>query len=528
MRRCFAVFALTAALVAGHGVAWAGVPSAQASEVAWLFAATDADIERAFARARNERKSVLVYWGAKWCPPCNQLKATLFNRQDFIERSGSFISVNIDGDLPGAQKLGARFKVRGYPTLILFRGDGAEITRLPGEVDAPQVMQLLQLGLTGGRPVLSVLADARAGKTLSGNEWRLLAYYSWETDEQRLVPSAELADLLAALAAASPAGIPEVSSRLWLKAIAARDAGKGGKPEAALRERVHNLLNDAAAARAHMDVLTGSAASIAKVLAPRPGAERLALLAAFNSALTRLEADATLSRADRLNALQARVDLARLDQAKDVFQPVLPRALVTEVRAHVARVDREITDGYERQAVITAAADLLGQCGLWRESDELLKANLSKSHSPYYLMSQLAGNARKRGSRGEALRWYEAAFERSEGSATRLQWGASYASALVDLAPRDFARIEAVVSTILQEATLQPNSFYERSARSLLRIGGKLASWNGKRERSDVMLRLQKRVDEMCAKLDAGDPQRASCEGLLAPGHRASNAASRS
>ncbi len=528
MRRCLAVLVFVAVLAAGHCAASAGAASAPAKEVAWLFAASDADIERAFARARSERKPVLVYWGAKWCPPCNQLKATLFNRLDFVERSASFISVNIDGDFPGAQKLGARFKVRGYPTLILFRGDGAEITRLPGEVDALLVMRLLQLGLAGGRPVASVLADARAGKPLSDNEWRLLAYYSWETDEQKLVPSAELAGLLSALAAASPAGVPEVSSRLWLKAIAAQAAGKGGKPDAALRERARKLLGDAAAARAHMDVLAGSAASIAKALAPRPGAERSALVAEFNVALKRLEADATLSRADRLNALQARVDLARLDQAKDILQPKLSRELLTEVRAHVARIDREITDGYERQAVITAAADLLGQCGQWRESDELLKANLSKSHSPYYLMSQLAGNARKRGSRAEALRWYEAAFERSEGSATRLQWGASYVSALVDLAPKDSARIESVALTILQEATAQPNAFYERSARSLLRMGGKLASWNAERDHTGILRKLQKRVDDMCAKLEAGDPQRVTCEGLLRPDYRASKAASSS
>ena len=40
------------------------------------------------------------------------------------------------------------------------------------------------------------------------------------------------------------------------------------------------------------------------------------------------------------------------------------------------------------------------------------------------------------------LRWYRQAFDTSEGPATRLQWGASYLVALVDLAPGDAARIE--------------------------------------------------------------------------------------
>ena len=121
-------------------------------------------------------------------------------------------------------------------------------------------------------------------------------------------------------------------------------------------------------------------------------------------------------------------------------------AVVEAVRDAAARNDREITDPYERQAVVTGDAFALGYAGLWPESDALLKSNLAKSHSPYYLMSQLGSNARKLGRNDEALRWYAQAFEKSEGPATRLQWGAGYLAALVDLAPRDAAKIEKTAS----------------------------------------------------------------------------------
>jgi thioredoxin-like negative regulator of GroEL len=497
-----------------HAATSGATPS---STIAWLNAANDGDVEHAFAQAKTERKPVLLYWGAKWCPPCNQLKATLFNRQDFVERSRAFVAVSIDGDLPGAQKLGARFKVRGYPTMILLNADGQEITRLPGEVDAPQVMSVLQLGLANGRPVKTVLQDARAGKPLSANEWRMLAFYAWDVDEQQLVPATERPALLAKLAAACPANEADAAMRLQLKSLAESEEGKAPKVDAATRDKVRKLLADPAATRGQMDVVTNWAPDLVKALAAGDAKERAAFITAFDTALQKLQTDATLSRADRMQALISRVELARLAAGADdkAYAVKLPAPLLKEVRDAVAREDREITDGFERQAVITAAAYALLRAGLGAESDSLLKTNLAKSHSPYYLMSQLAGNAKKRGDKAEALRWYEEAFNKSEGPATRLQWGSSYLSALVALAPHDNARIEKAAQQLLQEASAQPNAFYERSARALQKVGSDLVAWNAKGQHAASMNKLQAQLDGVCKKLEAGDPQRATCEGLL-------------
>jgi thiol-disulfide isomerase/thioredoxin len=515
-----------AGLLIAVGLACTGAPAVAAAststaapaagQVAWLPAATDAEVDRAFAQARAEGKPLLLYWGAKWCPPCNQLKATLFNRQDFIERSRAFVPVYVDGDLPGAQKLGTRFKVRGYPTLILFSPAGAEITRLPGEVDAPQVMQVLQLGMAGGRPVAAVLADAKAGKTLSANEWRMLAWYSWDTDEAQLVPDADRATELAALAMVAPPSEPQVATRLWLKALAGSDDGKGVVANVALRERVMKVLADPAAARAQMDVLTNWPVEIVRAITTKhAGGQRAAVLGAYNAALRGLEADATLSRADRLGALLAQVELARMDAPEDAKSVKLPPALVKDLREHVARDNREITDGYERQAVITTGAYALKRAGLMTESDALLQSNLAKSHSPYYLMSALASNAKARGDTVEALRWYEQAYRTSEGPATRLQWGASYVSALVELSPQDTARIERAASQLIADAATQPNAFYERSARSLQRASKKLQAWNSTGAHAATIKRLQAQLAPVCAKLPAEDAQRGTCEALL-------------
>jgi thioredoxin-like negative regulator of GroEL len=491
--------------------------------IAWVTAATDAEVDAAFARARSEARPVFVYWGAKWCPPCNQLSATLFKRQDFIERSRSFVPVYVDGDKPGAQKLGTRFAVRGYPTMVVFDRNGLELTRLPGEVDAQQYNEVLTLSMSAQRSAKAVLAQARAGgQGLVEADWRLLAYYSWETDQQQLAGADGVAPLLEELARACPAVHADSAMRLRLKALAAADSRRGPVADAAAqRAPVLALLGDAVRARRHMDVLGNNAAELVAALSAAGSAERQALVTGFDTALTRLQADAGLSRADRLTALVARVQLAQLDAAAHAKAAATPASLRAEVREWAARLDREITDGYERQAVITTAAWALEQAGLLDDSDALLKSNLAKSHSPYYLMAGLADNAKKRGDKAAALDWRARAFDASEGPSTRLQWGASYLAALVELAPRDALRIERVARQLFDEAATMPDAFEARSGRSLQRIGGHLSGWAKGGAQADAMKRLQQQLDGVCAKLPAGDAARADCQRLLQPADKA-------
>src|SRR4051812_47948055 len=220
--RLKAVVAASLILLAPMGLApvSAAVPMTKGG-IQWVPASSDAEVDKAFALARQSGKPVFLYWGAVWCPPCNQVKATLFNRPDFIERSRAFIPVYVDGDRPGAQKIASRFKVSGYPTMVLFKPDGTEITRLPGEVDPQRYLLTLSAALNAQAPVKEHVSHALAGQKLSDEQWNLLAFYSWDTDEQQVLPTAELGKRLGELSAHVPANLPHLRDRLVLKAISA-------------------------------------------------------------------------------------------------------------------------------------------------------------------------------------------------------------------------------------------------------------------------------------------------------------------
>ncbi|POA97268.1 disulfide isomerase [Chromobacterium sinusclupearum] len=465
------------------------------------------DVPAAFAKARSENKPVFLYWGAVWCPPCNQVKSTIFNRPDFIAAARQFVPVYLDGDSDNAQQLGEQFKVRGYPTMILFRPDGTEITRLPGEVDPQRYLRTLQLGLTTVKPVKALLADALAGKPLAADDWQLLADYAWDVDQGQIIPESDVTAALVKLARQVPAEQAATATRLQLKALAAL-VGEKQPPEfdkAEARARLLNVLADDKLSRANADIVIYAAADLLKLLGDVP------LRTAFHGQLQRLSNDESLAWSDRLGAESTVLDLYKAEHPK---QP-LPAELVTDIQSKVAAADKASANPYQRQAVITAAGELLADAGLLAESDKLLQGELKTSHAPYYHMLILASNAKARGDKAAALDWYQKAYQAAEGQATRLQWGASYVGNAVELAPQDAARIETAAQEVFADAAKSDSAFYERSRRSLERVASRLKSWNQDGKHAEAISRLAGQLNGVCEKLPAADAQKPVCDGLV-------------
>jgi thiol-disulfide isomerase/thioredoxin len=480
------------------------------------------DVEAAFAAAKAASKPLFLYWGAEWCPPCAQIKSTIFNRREFQERSRLFVPVYLDGDTPSAQKQGERFDVVGYPTMILFRPDGTEITRLPGTVDVARYGKILDVALADARPVADILASATKGGEVSAGDWQLLAYYSWATDRGRMVPAKDRVATFRTLGERCPVEMKSDCARLYFDYLGALADAAGDDPKvmtglerAAARRHVLELLASPAVARANTDNLLYGPKEVIALLSDAGTPERSELTRAWGEALDRLAQDsgAALSAPETLNLLRARVLLAELD-APDA---PLPPALLEEIRRGVATVDARTTDPYARQAAINAAAGVYWEAGLDADANTLLVKELEKSKTPYYFMLDLAELAEKAGRKQEAVEWLARAYAGAQGPATRFQWGYSYLVGLLEMTPDDAVTIEKTGLQLIGELGQAPDAFYQRTRMRLEQLSVKLLEWGEAGDRAKVITTLRGRAQEVCRGLPDGDEGRQNCERFLKP-----------
>jgi thiol-disulfide isomerase/thioredoxin len=420
----------------------------------WLHGGLDA----AFALARAQQRPLFLYWGAVWCPPCNRVKAEIFAKAEFATRAASVLCYHLDGDSPGAQALAAHYQLRSYPTLVLFAPDGSEITRLPCELDGELFVAAFDVALAvhaAGSSAASTLdAALSATRALSADEWSLLSHYSWDTDEGKLLGTRPLAATLSALAAASTN--PDAAVRLQLHAQLA-----SGSADAA---SLLAVLADARLARSNMDIFTNSGLNLIKIASRR---EELA--AALGSVAAQWADDFWLSAPDRLMAARLQLRLARL---------LAPTAgLQEQVLERVREALAESTDPYERHTLVNTAVSALNDAGLPAQAEQVLLDELPRSHSPYYFMLSLAASAKRRNDIAGVLDWYGKAWGAATGPATRLQWGVTYLSSVIDLAPQDSARIEQAAQGLLADVRAAgADAHQQRSLAQLQKLAAKLAA----------------------------------------------------
>ena len=108
------------------------------------------DYAKALTTAKAEKKLVLLdFTGSDWCPPCKALHKNVFATKDFVEFAKENL-VLVEVDFPNYKKqsdelkrlnkeLARKFKIEGYPTIIIVNAEGKELSKEVGyQGDTPK------------------------------------------------------------------------------------------------------------------------------------------------------------------------------------------------------------------------------------------------------------------------------------------------------------------------------------------------------------------------------------------------------
>jgi thiol-disulfide isomerase/thioredoxin len=484
---------------------------ADAPDIAWFMG----DVDAAFAAARAANKPVLLYWGAQWCPPCKQLKSAVFNRPDFIEKSRLFVAVYLDGDLPDAQKYGDEFRVTGYPTVVVFKPDRTEITRIAGNMDLSLYAGVLDNALGDVRPVKDVIDLAVKGEApLLPADCRRLAYHAFDLEDDGIFAPAVQQKAFENGARLCPAELAKERARLQIMAAAQAAAlqkaaiEKGGKADRALTVlivRVNEILANKDLALANADALRNlrpefylaarqTLPQIAPVLR-----ERIMSIADAATASSSKEG-AQFAPADQLAAQLIKIRVAKA-YAPDGKVPTDVRTVAVQTATKMLDVKQ---DPYVRAGVVNSAENIY----IALEDRERLRALMAQeaatSNTPWYYLGDLADVEEKLGNGQRALQLMAEAYAKTKGAASRFQWGYNYLEGLLRLKPEDTATIEKVGMQVLGELD-GPNRVHRRTLSRLNRLDKALHEWSTTPARAAVMAKFRTRVVQVCAK-STGEP----------------------
>lgn len=496
-------------------------PHNRPAGVAWF----DGSIPDAFAAARAANRPVFLYWGAVWCPPCQELKATIFKRRDFLDRLNLFVPVYLDGDAAGAQAWGDTFHVTGYPTVLVLRGDQTEIERVSGGMDLGRYAEVLDLALGQARPARELLASLDDASTpLDAADCRRLAYNGWQLDDNWILHRETLAALSVQLARAArhcPPALRVERARLLITAVQAgcdaqaKDiaAGKAaGAPLSALLAQVPTIVADRALALSVGDALAYLPTAYFTAAAHLQPNERSSLLESWFALMDALAKDPRYSAADQIDALGSKAIAAKALDADGKIAPALAKEITQRIDAELTREK----EPYARASLVNSALNVLDTLGDDDRAHDILAGEIRTSANPYYYMADFAELEEKRGHRELAIDWLARSFHTAQGPATRFQWGVGYVRGLVRMEPQNEAAIRDAAAAVLDELAAS-GDLHGRTRRSLGKLEASLRDWNKDASHAAAIAALRDRMQGICGKIPADDPALPTCRGFLAP-----------
>jgi thiol:disulfide interchange protein len=104
----------------------------------------EGSFEEGLAQARATSKLLFVDFNTTWCPPCRKLEKETFPDPAVKAELGKMVAMSIDAESPAGIEPAKRYRVAGYPTMLVVDGDGKEIGRIVGFREPEELSRKLE------------------------------------------------------------------------------------------------------------------------------------------------------------------------------------------------------------------------------------------------------------------------------------------------------------------------------------------------------------------------------------------------
>ena len=384
-------------------------------------------VDEAFSYAKKENKVLFLYWGAVWCPPCNELKEQVFSKPKFSELMKTVVPVYLDGDTEAAQVWGEKLNAGGYPTIIVLNSDGQEITRIVESLSINEFIETFESAMASSKPFKHIIEKAKAGKA-DKSEWRMISFFSWGDPSLGLKDEDNLF-VFKALLQKIPSELKEEKAMLSARFIEVAMILKESK-EKKIADELRQLKKDQkiyldAIFDSHQTIITARSIivfegkDVVEFLTEKtPDGPRKALIKRWLDAAAMIREDKICSTDTKLWSWNPMLEFYQLNDPKSKFS----KDMTDKVRAAVYSAEKEAKSSFDRHAVVSGAADLLIKIGDIDAARELLLKELESTDTPWYYQSVLASLEEKAERVSESLKWSEKARISAKGRATKIQW----------------------------------------------------------------------------------------------------------
>ncbi len=382
--------------------------------------------EQAFAKAKAENKLVFLYWGAVWCPPCNELKSEVFSKPRFAELMKDFIPVYLDGDTEEAQVWGERLSASGYPTILILSGEGRELYRLNTSLNEEEFAQALKPVLQKNQTFGDAFARLEGGNA-KADDWKLLAYTSWDQLPEGRYTGDRLLNAAKRAADRCPANLTKekaiFAANLFTLAMAQKDDKESANSIADIKSESNRYLDvifaNKVSVQAARPFLNSSAGSTIEFLFGKAkGDSYKDLKKRWLKATADIANNPSNSVDTRLEAWNAAIEFQKFESP----QGAVPAKLKADIQKAAAQADQNAKTPFERHAAISSAAYLLRQVGDFDGARKLLEAEVARTNTPWYYYSSLASLEQELKNDKAAQGWAAKARESAQGRATKVQW----------------------------------------------------------------------------------------------------------